>query len=277
MSVRLEHPFARADILPGRGARIQHLVDVASGRELLYQRDAEPGSTFLATSTGGWDEMFPNDEPWNGFPDHGTVWSTAFDVVAAAPCRCTLLAKIELPAVDILRECALLDPPRRGLRVETSVIVRAPTGHFLWASHPMLAVEPGWRSALTGSAALTRDPVLPGRVPSGGSPPCELTVPDRNLGWSEVVYASGCTRARIGSPDGSRATEISWDPSFFRHLWLTTVTGEAGIDLCVLLEPSTTQPYRMSEAVPNGESLRLAVGERVAFWVELESKDEVRT
>jgi hypothetical protein len=276
VSVRLENRLTRADLLPDRGARVQHLVDLVSGRDLLYQRDPEPGSTFLATSTGGWDEMFPNDDPWNGFPDHGTVWSTAFDVATKGPSRCTLVATVELPAVDLVRDCALLDPPRRGLRVETTVTARLPTGHFLWCSHPMLAVEPGWRSSFTGSTAFARDSVLPGRVPAAGVPPQQPTVPDRNLGWSEVVYATGCTRARIGSPDESRVTEISWDPAFFRHLWVTTVTGEVGIDLCVLLEPSTTRPYRMSEAVPSGDAMRLAAGERVSFWVEVESRDGVR-
>jgi hypothetical protein len=186
-----------------------------------------------------------------------------------------LAARIDSPPVDVVKRCTLLEPPRRGLRVEARVSARQDTGPVLWASHPMLAVEPGW---LTTAEVMSSeaDAVLPGRF-ADAAVSWPIPVPEPGLGWSEVVYASGVSAARIGSPDGRQVTEIAWDSSFFSQLWVTTVTGEAGIDLCVVPEPATTKPYRMSQAVPLGQARSLASGERADFWVELASADGVPT
>jgi hypothetical protein len=276
---------ATAAVVPKEGGRVQHLVDRRSGRELLLQRSAPEGPRvdFLASCTGGWDELFPNDSEWGGYPDHGVLWTTAFAALADRGERAvTLQATIPRPPVEIVRRLELLDEPRRGLRAETSVRATAAAGPFLWAAHPMLRVEPGWRIELPdGARDFAADTQLHGRFEPG-----EVLGPER---WSEigatipapqdrvcdVVYVDGVSEAVVRSPNGDRATRVSWDASFLSHLWVVTITGCFGLDHCLLIEPCTTRPYRLEEAVPAGSAVSMSAGDTVEWWIEIESLDLV--
>jgi hypothetical protein len=279
MTLVLESPLARAEILPELGGRMQHLVDGASGRELLYQREptGPPEAGFLESSTGGWDEMFPNDEPWNGHPDHGRVWSAVFEVLEQRQGSCVLAAEIEEPAVRIERRYVLLGEPRRGLRSILTITARRDTGPFLWAAHPMLAVAPGWSVEGLHDVPLEVDEILAGRLAPGvlsaGARWAALTVPEVGLGLVEVLYARGVSAAGVVSPEGRSRTRLEWEAGFLPWLWVCTVSGEVGIDLCVVLEPCTSAPYRLADAIRAGTAGELSAGEQVEWWIEIESLD----
>jgi hypothetical protein len=66
---------------------------------------------------------------------------------------------------------------------------------------------------------------------------------------------------------------LSWSEGFFGNLWVVTITGVLEIDLCLVLEPCTTRPYRLPEAIAAGEACSLRGGEERTWWVELESLD----
>jgi hypothetical protein len=281
MSVVLSAPNVDVGIVPEEGGRIQSVTDRRSGRELLYQRTPPLGSRtdfdFMSGCPGGWDEMFPNDPPWRGHPDHGRVWSTRFEFVKQTAHRLQLRATLETPAVDLEREYQLLPPPRRGVRQDLTLRAREATGPFLWASHPMLRVGSGW-SVRVEAPELVVDTELAGRFEpaatlSGGDRDRALTVPSPRQGWSEVLYASSIATASVESPDGRQRTRMSWDEDYLRHLWIVTVTGELDVDLCVLLEPCTSRPYRLTDAITAGTACSLAAGAEIHWWVELESLD----
>jgi hypothetical protein len=260
-------------VLPELGGRIQSVVDGLTGRELLHQRAPEPAAAdFLAASTGGWDEMFPNDAPWHGYPDHGAVWSAPFKVLERDDRHALLEATLERPRVTVRRRVALLDAPRRGVRIDVEVHAHAATGPFLWASHPMLAVEPGWEID-AGPGELRADRELCGRHRPGAMLAAVPAVPEPGEGWSEVIYAPGRSAARVVSPDGERGTRVAWDGEALPWLWVVTVTGEAGLDLCALLEPATAGAWRMEEVIAHGTPSELAAGATRRWWVELESAD----
>lgn len=258
---------------------MQHLVDRTSGRELLYQREptGPPEAGFLEASTGGWDEMLPNDDPWNGHPDHGRVWSAEFDLLESRKESCVLAVEIEEPAVRLERRYRLLAAPRRGLRSELAMTARRGTGAFLWAAHPMLTVAPGWRVEGLDDVPLQVDDILTGRPAAGALPTAArsvvLTAPDAGVGLVEVVYANGVDAAQVASPDGGTRTSLEWDAGFLPWLWICTVSGEVGIDLCILLEPCTSAPYRVADAIRAGTAAQLSAGERVEWWIEMESLD----
>jgi hypothetical protein len=143
----------------------------------------------------------------------------------------------------------------------------------------MLAVSEGWVVELPSTAAnLEADVDLPGRLGTGraltrsdwkrvsGIPPVSAEV-------GEVVYVDGVAEATVRSGDGRAATRVSWESSFFRHLWIVIITGAYGLDDCLILEPCTTRPYRLDEAVQAGSSLQLDRAEVVRWWIEVESLD----
>src|SRR5215210_8076129 len=107
-AVVLTDQRARAEILPEQGARVASLKDLRSGRR-----------SYLPTLAGGWDQMFPNDDPWDGMPVHGTLWSSAFTVAAASPLAATFRCRLDAPAVDVEQRYELVSAPRTGLRLTT--------------------------------------------------------------------------------------------------------------------------------------------------------------
>lgn len=258
------------------GATVQTATDLLSGRELLYQRQPTGTEGFLAASTGGWVEMFPNDSIWGRYPDHGVVWDAAFSVLVAADDECVLETVLTRPNVRVRRTISLLTGDRRGVRSEYEVAALKDTGPFLWTAHPMLAVNPGWAARLPASSSVV-DRQLPGRysgAPTVADVLATWEVPQPHAGWSEVLYVDGCAQADLVSRDGRHGTRLTWDSTFLRCLWLTTVTGEAGIDLSCLLEPSTSRPYDLADAIAAGQALAMAAGARRTWWAELESLDD---
>jgi hypothetical protein len=279
--VNLASPLVSADIVTDPGGRVQSLVDQVSGRELLYQRTPAPGpwTDYITGLPGGWDDMFPNDEAWEGHPEHGRVWSATGEIVQSGPDSLRLRTALPSPPVQIERSYSLLAAPRRGLRLEERLRAQQDTGPFLWSSHPMLKVAGGWRLSVD-TPALEVDRELPGRFEPGAQLTGDelqraLTSPAPGEGWAEVLYArvEGPRRAEVTSPDGHSRTLLTWSEDFFRNLWVVTVTGVLEIDLCLVLEPCTTRPYRLPEAIAAGEARSLRGGEERTWWVELESLD----
>jgi hypothetical protein len=278
-SIQLTSAAVGAEIVPGEGARVQHIVDRRTGRELLLQRTPAPGprDDYLASCAGGWDELFPTDSPWGGFPDHGLVWTAPFQIRETTDQAVTLTASLDRPAVEIVRRFSLLPPPRRGVRAETVLSAEGSTGPFLWAAHPMLAVAEGWTIELPPTSTnLAADAVLPGRHEPGSL----LTravweaasgIPSRTAELCEVVYVEGVTEATAWAPGRQVGTRVVWDGSFLTHLWLVTITGRFGLDDCLLIEPCTSRPYRLEEAIEAGTASSLDAGEQVEWWVEVES------
>lgn len=282
-TIHLESAACTASIVPDEGGRIQHLVDGLSGRELLLQRTPADGprDDFLASCAGGWDELFPNDSAWRDHPDHGRLWTQPFRVDEVSDTALRMSATIPSPSVEIVRRVALLGGARRGLRSEVKITASAPTGPFLWAAHPMLGVSAGWKIELPATATdLEVDRDLPGRFGSGhriDRPEWEALceIPPVSAAIGELVYVDAVGEARVGSVDGRSTTKVTWDTDFFRHLWLVVITGAYGLDDCLLIEPCTSRPYRLDDAIHQGTTRSLAAGEQLGWWVEVESLDEV--
>jgi hypothetical protein len=274
----LENACVRAEIAPEQGARVRSLKDRRSGRELLYRRADEhwdPGA-YLPTLAGGWDQMFPNDDVWLDWPVHGALWSATFSARAASRVAATLRCSLATPQVEVEHCYELLAEPRAGVRLTTTVHAHAAVGPFLWATHPMLAVAPGWRIAV-GEAALEADGLDPGRVQPGpvsaAGREAVLCLPGGNLGWQEVIYAQADGEASVASPDARSRTRVRWDETFFRHLWIVTLSGFESVDLALVLEPCTTKPYRLDEAIATAQAETLDAGAKRTFWSEVESLD----
>jgi hypothetical protein len=276
--VILENGLARAEVVPEQGARVRSLIDLRSGRELLYRRQSDlwDAGDYVATLAGGWDQMFPNDDPWRGFPVHGAHWTAGFRCDDRAGDAATFTCALPEPAVTIEHRYELLPAPRAGLRLTTRVRADADVEPFLWSTHPMLAVGEGW-GIRVGDAELEADSIDPGRVAPGPVPMSArdvvLVVPEGGQGWQEVLYAPATGVASVASPDGCAGTRVAWDSSYFRYLWVVTLSGFASVDLALVLEPCTTRPYRLDEAIASGTAMEMAHGEERVFSSEVESLD----
>jgi galactose mutarotase-like enzyme len=276
-TVTLTGERIRAEIVADEGARVQHLVDLESGRELLYQGKhpvPAPRPDFLDGCPGGWDTIFPNDAPSGDYPDHGLVWSTPFEVVAGDEHEAALRATLDSPSVEIEQRFSVLGGGRRGLRVDTRMRANEDTGPFFWCSHPMLNVADGWRVELPSGHARA-DTEVPGRFAAGEELGERRTIDVLPSGQEafEVLFVEGASEASVAAPDGGPRTRVAWDDEFFRHLWIVGIANAVGIDHVVQLEPSTSHIYLLDAAVEKGTAVSLDGGSERAWWVEIESRD----
>jgi hypothetical protein len=277
----LESAVTRATILPSPGARVQQIEDRRSGRALLYERRPEEATAddYLAATTGGWDLLFPNDEAWRGHPDHGRAWNAVFETRRHDATSAELVLELEAPAATVTRTYSLLAAPRCGVREEIRVDAKAPIGHCLVASHPILAVEEGWRIELPHEAReLAADADYPGRFgPGQALGPAEWAVASEVPGPTpevvEVLYVDGIERAAVASRDGRARTSVAWERERLPYLWICIITGRFEDDGFVILEPSAARPYRLDEAIPVGAAIDLGEGESFSAAVEVESLD----
>ena len=101
-------------------------------------------------------------------------------------------------------------------------------------------------------------------------------MPAGSQGWQEVLYADAAGEGpRSAAAMGSATTRVCWDTEFFGNLWIVTLSGFESIDLALVLEPCTTRPYRLDEAIAGGYAKTFAPGAQRAFWSEVESLDNV--
>jgi len=146
-------------IVPEIGAKITHLTALAGGREWLWRPPGEErlfrsptGAAFASGTLWGLDECFPTIAPcrWRGreLPDHGEAWTEAWAVDEADLQRNRITTRLRLPISPLaLERTATVDGPRLRLRYAVTNIGAGPY-EYLWALHPLFALQPGDRLRL---------------------------------------------------------------------------------------------------------------------------------
>jgi galactose mutarotase-like enzyme len=154
--------------VPSIGMKLTNLRRL-NGREWLWRSDQIPlappkaGASFVETAdSGGWDECFPTVGPCPmpgapagapPLPDHGELWSAAWDSSVFETAGGTTLAGSARGAglpYEFHREITL---DLREPVVRFRYLLRH-TGHtpfpWIWSSHPLLNVQPGSVLTLSG-------------------------------------------------------------------------------------------------------------------------------
>ncbi len=282
--VRLENDTMVADVVPKLGGRIVHLFHKGMARQFLWhnprlkQRELPIGSKYDDHFFGGWEELLPNDlaediggEPW---ADHGELWTCPLD---ATNDDNSLLLRGTMPINPLAYERRMrLDDAEPILRMESTVtnVGREPID-FLWKLHPALKVSQGCEIVVPAGNAIPVDPSFSrfGHV--------------KEFPWPDAAHAAGAAvRAdRIGPMDGTTEflylTElesgtcglankaedwrftVDFPVDVFPTVWIFASYG-GWRDLEVLiLEPCTTWPKALSEAIDRGRARHLVPGESV--------------
>ncbi len=282
VEVVLANAHLRVVLLPELGGRVWEVTHLASGRQLLWHHPQlalspiPPGAVYDDNFLGGWDELFPNDEPETlagiDFPDHGEAWS--------APWRWQVLAEgvaVRLELVAPLSGSRLVRTFRLAAgssALELQVEVTNGTGRVLPMMHKQhLAVDllPGSRIDLppsvveiggfgTPRAGSYGDrfawPVL--ATPEGGAD-FAAAAPD---GTAELLFAEGLAAGWVActGPDGV-GIGLAFDTGAYPACW-TFASWAGWQDLRVaVLEPCTGLGLSVGEGVATGRHRVLAPGE----------------
>ena len=163
-AIAISNDAMRVVVLPEVGGKIVSLKHVASGREWLWRNPHLPirrppthVTDYGQFDSGGWDEVFPTITPclvpntaWGDRPivDHGELWHRPWQIVAAN-CVANHHAELAL-AVDEqdspfrFERTLVLSDGTTPLEVEYELKNRTEFPMpYIWAAHPLLAIEPG--------------------------------------------------------------------------------------------------------------------------------------
>ena len=153
---------AEVAVVPELGARLISLKNRRTGREWMWHPVGglklfrnRPGDDFFKSPLVGMDECLPTIEPcfWQGrqLPDHGEVWTAAWDLDGAAWKSGVLKTsvKLNLSPFDFERTVEL---DGNEIRLTYRLTNRSPAPeYFIWAMHPLLRLRPEDRLVLPQS------------------------------------------------------------------------------------------------------------------------------
>jgi galactose mutarotase-like enzyme len=300
--VDLVNSYIAASFLPELGAKMISLESVASGREFLLQpperpyRRADYGASFADYDTSGFDDCCPTVAecmyPGNAFagkkmPDHGDLWSASW--------KCTVQEQ------ELLFETEGKSLPyrfRKNVRLEANLAILnyeiVNTGSeefaFLWAAHPLLAVEPSCRIVLPGEVSQlflewSRGERL-GKFGDTCGWPVAVVNGGEKINLSELRTTNACTadklfvtRLRSGTcavsyPQTNEAIAFHFDPRDIPYLGVWICQGgwpspERG-HFTVALEPCTGYPDSLREAMHRGSCDLLEPGQEKKWVLRIE-------
>jgi galactose mutarotase-like enzyme len=291
--IRLENERLLADVVPGMGGKILHLVDKAGDRGVLWRNPrvpVRPGPLHADVDdyfAGGWDDAFPTGDPCTSpdgdrLPYMGEVWNLALGahVVRAGPDE----------AVVELTGCTPITPARwtRTLTLRAGEpLLRLDThienvGHrpfsFAWGSHPALAIEAGMRLEAPAAQGEVTDAGTGGSLGDLGEtyryPFLRAGEPDAvdvrealpaSLGRHALHALSDLDAGWIAATDPVARTGfgVAFDPSLHRCVWQWMSYGGFRGWHHAILEPWTAPQPALADAIDAGTALRLAPGERL--------------
>src|SRR5579863_7110560 len=190
-SVAMENEFLRLIVLPEAGAKIWQIHYKPLKADLLWNHPSVPPASqplyafYDDTWSGGWDELFPNDEAGEllgiSLPDHGELWTgewTAQSIEGGdAP---ALHLRFTTPVSHFLVEKTLaLRPLSAVLKVTYRLTNQGEEQFpFLFKLHPAFAVSANHRIDFP-AMTVRRELEFPGTL--GAAPPV-FPWPDARVG-----------------------------------------------------------------------------------------------
>jgi|SRR5580658_1266569 hypothetical protein len=286
-TIVLENHFLRLVVLPEAGARIWQITYKALDSDLLWNHPSippaqhAPNTSYDDVWSGGWDELFPNDEAGTlhgkQFPDHGELWTGAWQ---AEPLRNGESAGVHLryttPVSNFLAEkTVMLRPQRAAFEIRYRFTNQgAETMPFLWKLHPAFAVSADHRIDFP-PMTVRRELEFPGTLAEAppvfpwpfarvhGASLDLRQVPDVSARALHFFYGTELAAGwcAITNRKNRLACALRFDPKILSSCWLfATHGGWRDLNVAVL-EPATGYPYQMQSMIDNGRARSLAPAE----------------
>jgi len=302
-TVVLENRLLRAIILPEAGAKIWQITYKPFDADLLWNNPRIGPARLPANSryddvwSGGWDELFPNDEiaviEGESYPDHGELWTGSWDAEpfsqgdeAAVRLRYTT----PISAIEVEKTIRL----RAGQsRIEFShrFTNRGRTPFpFLWKLHPAMAVSPQHRIDFPPMDVVL-EPAFPGTLAGSSEPAAwpliKTTAGDvdlRRIPGEEArqlylfygTHMKGNWCALTNAATGL-ACGLQFDPAVFPCCWLFATYGGWRNYNVAVLEPCTGYPLNFEAMQAAKRHRTLAPGETLQTNVQFLVQEGLRS
>lgn len=286
-TVMLENAKLRIVLVPGLGGKVISLVDKRTDDELIWLNARVPprsvafGSGFDDNFAGGWDELYPNDEPeelaGEQLPDHGELWTLPWSATTGTTAG---TAWVEMSVRTPITSSMVVKRISIGTAADVYTDYQLTnTGRtdqpFLWKSHVAVALRSDTQITLAADQVLVHDFGAPRGRPAGGvitwpwlaaeGVTHDLrTLPNTtDRGVSEFLIATEMERGACGvsHPGAGTGLQLTWDLAALPSCWLFASYGGGwrGLDVLVL-EPCTGYPLSVAEGVTAGTHQILTAG-----------------
>lgn len=287
-AIVLENRELRVTVLPELGGKAWEFLHKRSDRNLLWRHPRiEPRAVPLGASyddnwSGGWDELFPNDEAvtYDGetYPDHGEMWCQPWEWEVGRDGEAAVLHLWRDGAITAARmeKWLTLRPAEGRLRFRHRL-----TNHggapldFLWKLHPALSVNEESRIDIPLGRVLAaegfndrigpgvREFAWPTARDAQGNPVDMRLVPPKSARQTDFYYGVELTDGWCALTDTREQLGfgLAFPKDIFSTVWVFASYGGWRDLYTVVLEPCTGYPVRLDEAVRAGRFSRLQPGE----------------
>ena len=212
-TIELANDAVQIAVMPGLGAKVISLVHRLTGREWMWKAPRSPqyvrlptGAPFDQGPLAGGDECLPTMAPcrWRGLEltDHGEAWTEPWKLEEDELQRGRLVTRLRLPISPL---CV-----QRVLAIE-GALIRFDYGlenlsnepfEYVWAFHPMMALEPGDQIILPGGCKCVRTDACFGGCPLGSR--------GDEWDWPRPAPAIDLSRLELGGE--GRAVKLFTEP-----------------------------------------------------------------
>lgn len=286
----LENAAIRVTVLPALGGHVSELVDRAGDRDVLWHNPRTPprpapyGAHFDDWWSGGWDEIFPSGDRGTLhdelLPYMGELWCVPWEADLSADGDEACISAVGLgtiaPARFERRLTLRADEPILRVHYRIENLDVRPLA-FTWGIHPAFAVTPAHRIDHPGRDVLVgfaSDPSLGVAGERYRWP--DLPDPSHPTGVRDMRRVRPREDAVFGGhwvtdlADGwlavtdtatRRSVVLAFDREIFPNAWLWQVYGGWRGHHHVALEPWTSRPMQLEDAVAAGRARSLQPGE----------------
>lgn len=277
LELRFETDHVVGSVIPEAGGKILDLIERRSGFNLLWRNPRIPlartyaGAAFDDIWCGGWDDVFPTDEPCtvdgNTHHDHGDLWIGPWDWAierdngeeatirlsrfsASLPCRVDKWITLRRTSSDLSIRLRLTNIGPHRVR-------------FMWNQHIAHAIGEGSRIHLPASRMGVAGPTASRAgvvdhvnwpISADGQDLSCLPGPDAAV--TEFLYALDLREGWcvVTHPAHGVAIRVCFDKEVFGTPWLWGVFGGWRGHHVLLTEPCTSHPGSLASNVTNGGS-----------------------
>jgi hypothetical protein len=301
--IEVENEVLHLVVLPETGAKVWQIHYKPLAVDLLWNNPSlAPARQALHASyddawSGGWDELFPNDEAGEllgyNLPDHGELWTGEWEVERVEDGgQPGLHLRYITPVSRFLVEKTLLLRPECAVLQVTYKLTNQGGKEFpfLFKLHPAFAVSANHRIDFP-AMTVRREPEFAGTLEGapltfpwpyaevGGKILDLRQVPDTHSGAVHFFYGTEMAAGWCGITNRANrlAAAVRFDPEVFSSCWLfATHGGWRDLNVAVL-EPATGYPYRMQTMLDRGQARWVAPGESLETTVLLTVQQGLRS
>jgi galactose mutarotase-like enzyme len=287
--LQLENDWLSVSILPEVGAKLYDLIWKPTGRNFLWHNPRIAPQKYAIEANfdnywcGGWDEGFPTcdacEYQGESYPNLGELRSLEWNVISVDRERGNQVVRLSafgpISPVRAEKTVTLVDAaPVVKVNYEITNLGPGPID-FIWGTHPCLAVTPNMMfriPARTGIVGLSSDASLgaPGEryawpmidTPAGRTDMSRTRAIDARMFCGH--YATDLEAGWYAAEDSETGEGflLSFPVEKCPYLWLWLVYGGWRGYHHVIVEPWTSYPVHLADAVRGGTSRKLAPGER---------------